>query len=95
MNDTPSTRPVNSAYGAPMGRHGRGHNVEAESPLYLRRVRLDAGGYDPGGAYWGVGVPLFEYFDNEWSIVGFLRAADREAAKRAIREDRPDVKFHR
>lgn len=46
---------VNSQYGAPMGR--------SESPLSFPvrvfRVRINSGGYDDGGAYWGIGKPLF------------------------------------
>lgn len=30
--------------------------------FYLRRVRLDSGGYDSGGSYWGHGGALFEAF---------------------------------
>lgn len=47
---------VSSRYGAPMGR--------SESPLghsrvRLFRVRINRGGYDDGGAYWGIGKPLY------------------------------------
>lgn len=46
---------VSSEYGAPMGRR--------ESPLgenvRLFRVRINSGGYDDGGAYWGLGRPLY------------------------------------
>lgn len=49
---------VSSRYGAPMGR--------SESPLgmgnrtiRLFRVRINGGGYDDGGAYWGIGKPLY------------------------------------
>lgn len=49
---------VSGRFGAPMGR--------SESPLgaaprniRLFRVRLDSGGYDDGGAYWGIGQPLY------------------------------------
>lgn len=34
-----------------------------DSPkFHLRRIRLDSGGYDQGGAYWGHGGYLFEAF---------------------------------
>lgn len=49
---------VNCQYGAPMGR--------SESPLgegvrsvRVFRVRINSGGYDDGGAYWGIGKPLY------------------------------------
>lgn len=43
---------VSSRYGAPMGRHG---SPLGEGPRSVRlfRVRLNSGGYDDGGAYWG------------------------------------------
>jgi hypothetical protein len=47
---------VSSKYGAPMGRHESLLGVER---IRLFRVRLNSGGYDDGGAYWGLGVPLW------------------------------------
>ena len=50
--------------GASHGRSDRIHNPLG-SPrlgtkrLYLRRLRLDSGGYDEGDAYWGHGDPLY------------------------------------
>ena len=61
----------------------------------LIHVRLNQGGYDILGRYWGLGPKLFAYgaeSDPEWS---YLRAADREAAKRAILKDRPNARFYR
>ncbi len=46
---------VNSTYGAPMGRHERPLGF----PVRLFKVRLDSGGYDDGGAYWGCGEPIY------------------------------------
>lgn len=42
-------------YGAPIGRKADGY-IETNLPHSVRlfRVRLSAGGYDDGGAYWGV-----------------------------------------
>ena len=83
-------RPVNSTYGAPMGRH-TGPSLDQEAgPLYLRRVRLDAGGYDSGGAYWGLGQPLWEAMDQDGNIEIF-RSRDRAAAKARY----PEAKFYR
>jgi hypothetical protein len=45
---------VDCSRGAPMGRAPYG--IAADCParsIRLFRVRLDAGGYDDGGAYWG------------------------------------------
>lgn len=79
----PETNPVadvSSKYGAPMGR------VDGQPDdglrLYLRRVPLNSGGYDAGGAYWGLGTPLWTYGDGaDWK---YLRARDRNGAKALI-----------
>lgn len=43
-------------YGAPMGRRQNGHlDVDVPRSVRLFRVRLNSGGYDDGGAYWGIG----------------------------------------
>lgn len=77
---------VFSKYGAPMGRHSStGHELEhAPGKLYLQRVRLDSGGYDSGGAYWGTGEPLYVATDHEDTTV-FVRAMTRDGAKHAVR----------
>lgn len=57
--------------------------------LRLARVRLDAGGYDNGGAYWGHGAPLWLAHGQTEAGHRFerwLRAADRAEAKAIIRE---------
>ena len=67
---------VSSRYGAPMGR--------SSSPVHgnvtLEQVRLDSGGYDTGGAYWGTGEPLWLAEDEDGNQE-FLRARDRAAAQ--------------
>lgn len=55
---------VNSTYGAPMGRVAKGTPQKPKS-VRVFRVRLDSGGYDDGGAYWGCGLPLFCATDGE------------------------------
>lgn len=89
------TQPGASKYGAQMGRATR-HNSAQESPrFYLRRVRLDSGGYDPGGAYWGIDEPLYWFASEDGETEGYLRATSRESAKRQIRENYPDARFWR
>jgi hypothetical protein len=62
-------------------------------PISLRRVRLDRGGYDENGRYFGVGQPLFiADADTEWE---FLRARDRDDAKRKLRISCPGIRFKR
>lgn len=74
--------------GASMGR-GNCHAADKTAPLrfYLRRVRLDADGYDGGGAYWGHGAPLYHaQADAESLCVGGFTGAERFA-------DRPEMFF--
>jgi len=88
------TPKVNCQYGAPMGRRGNGTpaHVDGEK-LYLRRVPLDSGGYDSGGAYWGLGQRLYAWSNIEGDRSGYLRARDRDAAKAEIRKDAPGARF--
>lgn len=88
---------VASRYGAPMGRPDDGINpADPDSPrFYMRRVRLDAGGYDRGGAYWGFGESLFEIESDCGGVSMFRRAASREAMRAAIRADYPGARFFR
>ena len=98
------------ARGAQLGRHTtdpasvaeRDGTPAAPSPFrfYLQRVRLDVGGYDGGGAYWGVGAPLYRFEAGEgeddlrdWPS-GFLRARTRADAKRQLRDTYPAARFY-
>ena len=85
-----------SQYGAWMGRNRREeYSVprDTTAKLHLRRVRLDSGGYDRGGAYWGHGEPLWCVWGDsgEDTLTTYLRAADRGAAKAHF----PNAKFWR
>lgn len=73
---------VDCKYGAPMGRSSYGSIPECfPRSVRLFRVNLDSQGYDDGGAYWGIGQPL-------WCAIGehdtwcqsraFTRAGSRE-----------------
>lgn len=68
-----------SSRGSSMGR--RCVNTPPESPLYLQRVKLDNGGYDRGGAYWGAPSNLWCAFDKDGNYYGFTRAMNRTIAK--------------
>ena len=83
-----------SQYGAQMGRH-TGPAPSTEGARWsLQRVRIDQGGYDPGGAYWEIGAPLYWANDSETDV--YFRARNREAAKAHIRtEFDPLAKFYR
>lgn len=87
---------VSSPYGAPMGRRER-HQAEPQATLKfsLRRIPINKGGYDHGGAYWGIGAPLYQYESEDGKTSAFLRAAHRNAAKAKIRQSYPNARFYR
>lgn len=85
---------MNCQYGAPMGRAHRLHPANDEK-VRVSRVRLDRGGYDSGGAYWGIGAPLYWVRSDNGDVSAFYRAWDREGAKKQALEDNPNLKFYR
>lgn len=103
INPTPN---VSGKYGAPMGRmshnsytdkQGRTFEItvnENAGPFRLIRCPLDSGGYDRGGAYWGLGAPLYYYEGPLSDISGYVRGKTREAAKAAVRETHPKARFY-
>lgn len=78
---------VSSRYGAPMGRQEDGY-LETRIKRFVRifRVRINSGGYDDGGAYWGIGEPLYCAIDDDGNRK-FIRAASRFLA--AVKLDIP------
>lgn len=73
---------VSCAYGAPMGRRAIGL---PNGRVRLVRVYLDSGGYDNGGAYWGIGKPLYmatnlPLNDGDSEYTDFVRANSRREA---------------
>jgi hypothetical protein len=58
--------------GAAMGRRGRKENPDSLS-FTLRKVALDSGGYDKGGAYWGHGDALYWYSSQCGKTDGYFR----------------------
>ena len=104
FNPTPE---VNAKYGAPMGRpssksytdkQGRTFEItvnEDARPFRLVRCPLDSGGYDRGGAYWGLGESLYFYEGPLSDISGYVRGRTREKAKEAVRSLHPKAKFYR
>lgn len=71
---------VSCRYGAPMGRREDGF-LETDVRRFVRlfRVRLDSGGYDDGGAYWGSGTALWCAIDDDGNRQ-FVRAYHRTRA---------------
>lgn len=79
--------------GASLGRPNRGDAVPQLARWTLQRVRLDQGGYDRGGAYWGQGERL--YWASCSDVERFFRAPDRDSAKATVRSEFPDARFLR
>ena len=74
-------------------RHHQTRRSEKTEPFSLRQVRLDRGGYDEDGRYFGQGQTLWAYDNRDaW---GHLRAVSRDAAKRALSEKYPGARFTR
>jgi hypothetical protein len=64
---------VDTRRGAPMGRFGNGARPTDNTRVFRRRVYLDSGGYDKGGAYWGIGNPLYVNYTADLSYIQFER----------------------
>lgn len=76
------------------------HKPDYAVPFRLAQVRLNGGGYDNRGNYWGLGEPLYRYwYDTELPMgsieTGTVRAGSREAAKAQIWKWYPGAKFHK
>lgn len=85
---------INSQYGAPMGRHGQLHPANEEK-VRVSEVRINRGGYDSGGAYWGIGAPLYWVRSDNGDVSEFFRASSREGAKQKALAVNPYLKFFR
>lgn len=93
---------VNTSRGAPMGRPDYWQVPRKEAARFnLMEVRLNGGGYDRGGAYWGHGVPLYvayatlETMGDVLETIVHIRALSRERAKEILRKDYPNARFYR
>lgn len=71
--------------GASLGRAGTGATVNTSGPFHLVKIRIDQGGYDKGGAYWGLGEQLWGYCDETGTVTGYFRAPDRTSAIARLR----------
>jgi hypothetical protein len=85
--------PVSSKYGAPMGRYTGPEYLDVDAgKIYLCIVPLDNGGYDKGGAYWGLGEALWATMDQDGN--GFI-FRDRAEAKAYILSMFEGARFYR
>ena len=61
-------------------------NAMTDKLVHLFRIRLNSGGYDTHGCYWGHGAPIYAYYVPEESDDQHtLRAASRDKAKEMVR----------
>lgn len=84
--------------GSMMGRPNTIHpGDDLDKPFRLWRVPINNGGYDAGGAYWGVPANLYcSWGESKTEQVHcFVRAWSRQEAKRKINTYYPNVKFIR
>jgi len=70
---------VNCKYGAPMGRNIEMGDGDTEATLTVLPVRLDEGGYDNGGAYWGTGEPIWHIKSDDGEFDFFRRSFEPQA----------------
>lgn len=64
---------VNCQYGAPMGRSNVGTDKPTNTKIYNCKVPLNNGGYDKGGAYWGLPSNLRVEYTKDLSYIRFYR----------------------
>lgn len=72
---------VSCKYGAPMGRAGNLCDSETSERFHVRKLRLDSGGYDQGGAYWGHGASLYHATSESGSHEMFFRLESKQRRK--------------
>ena len=79
--------------GAAVGRHSI-HRAEPEGKMTLQKVRINGGGYDRNGTYFGVGgEPLYWFADAGGNVDGVLRASSRAVAKVLVRALFPETEL--
>jgi len=93
--ENPITRPWASVFRTGLQEPSQGPR---QVRLYLERLKLDSGGYDARGRYFGLGLPLYRASDDRGDVDIELRATDRAHAKDLVRRrlgDSYDVRFTR
>ena len=100
---------VDCRYGAPMGRRENTTGRALAVKFHLARVRINAGGYDAGGAYWGTGAPLYRAWGETPPVINagyygladepeqvfYTRASSHDAAKVEVLRKFPRAAFYR
>lgn len=75
-----------------MGRGDDNIDPDFDGVIRVGHVRLNSGGYDIGGAYWGHGSPLWRALTSEGDQ-RFFRAYSKKAAIENLREEFPNAKI--
>lgn len=100
---------VHSQYGAPMGRRENCTPCRLAVKFHLARAKINRGGYDASGAYWGIGAPLYRAWGETPPVICtsyygladepdqdfYLRAYSREDAKAEVMRMFPRATFYR
>lgn len=87
-----------SKYGAQMGRCDSVSEPNYPVKFHLVRMKMSSCGcYDEGGAYWGIGLPMYraEGMGEEEMQEMFMRARSRNAAKEIVLEVFPNARFYK
>jgi hypothetical protein len=63
--------------------------------LYLSKVRINQGGYDRLGTYWGIGGPLYWCANKDLSVDYCFRASTREEALKLVGQKYPNAKVRK
>jgi hypothetical protein len=73
--------------------------IQPNAPkLHLQRMRIDSGGYDEGGAYWGTACErgvMYVAFNDAGDVDVYVRARNRDDAKRQVLDRLPRARFYR
>lgn len=81
-------------YGANLGRTSYRKYYNNPIKVHLNHIHLDSGGYDQGGAYWGIGEKLYLCADDLDIIYFFFRAKNRDEAKKVVQKTVPLATFY-
>lgn len=84
--------------GASMGRSAIIEEPEQSIKFHLYRMPMSSCGcYDSGGAYWGAGDPMYHAFGDgiDYKNELFIRAKNRNDAKKAVISKFKQAKFYR
>ncbi len=87
--DPARVKSINDRIFGPGGGSDRmGKAPKVKLPTYsVVRIRVNRGGYDPSGRYWGVGLPLFLATNKGDDEDGaHFRAKDSKAARDLVKE---------